>query len=35
MSLASSDDASEAVEDSDADDVTMNPSFNNLFLGLC
>ena len=31
MSLASSDDASEAVEDSDVDDVTMNPSFDNIF----
>ena len=31
MSLASSDDASEAVEDSDVDDVTMNPSFDTIF----
>ena len=31
MSLASSDDASEAVEDSDVDDVTMNSSFDNIF----
>ena len=31
MSLALSDNASEAVEDSDVDDVTMNPSFENIF----
>ena len=31
MSLASSDNASEAVKDSDVDDVTMNPSFGNIF----
>ena len=31
MSLASSDNASEAEEDSDVEDVTMNPSFHNIF----
>jgi hypothetical protein len=31
MSLASSDDASEAVEDSDVDDFTMDPSFDDIF----